>query len=399
MTEADVIIVGGGPAGLSAAAELRRLGVGRVVVIDREGTAGGVPRHCGHSPYGLREFRRVMTGPAYAKRLAETAAGAGAEIMTGVTVTALHPGGRMSLTSDAGLGEMQGRAVLLAMGARETPRSARLIGGTKPGGVLNTGALQGLAYLEHRRPFVRPLILGTELVAFSALLTCRHLGARPVGMVETGLRTTARWPAAVLPRLMGVPLWYGTQLAAIEGREQVTGVVLTREGRNWQVACDGVVVTGGFRPESALLATSHLVRDAGSGGPVIDSFGRCSDPAYFAAGNLLRAVETAGWCWAEGRATAGAIARALLGTLPAPGPVLALSGDILKYAVPCRTGAGGCHDVIQLRVTRPARGRLRMLVDGAEVASRTMSASPERRITLPMPPEGARTEIRFEEDR
>jgi thioredoxin reductase len=397
MTDADVIIVGAGPAGLSAATELRRLGVSRVIVLDREPEAGGIPRHCGHSPYGMREYRRIMSGPAYARRLASSARHAGVDIRTGVSVTALHPGGRLSVTSDSGPADLSASAVLLAMGARETPRAPRLIGGTRPGGILNTGALQGLAYLEHRRPFHRPLILGTELVAFSAILTCRHIGARPVGMVEPGPRTTARWPATLLPQMLRIPLWYDTQIITIEGRSSVTGAVLRQNGREWRVDCDGILVTGQFRPESALLATSHLACDRGSGGPLIDSFGRCSDPSYFAAGNLLRAIETAGWCWAEGRATAASIARALNGTLPEASPAMTLTGAALKYVVPQRANAGGAHDQLQLRVSRPASGRLRLLTDGAEIASRNLSALPERRITLPMPPSGSHTEIRFEE--
>jgi thioredoxin reductase len=397
MTDADVIIVGAGPAGLSAAAALCRLGLNQVLVLDREPAPGGIPRHCGHSPYGMREYRRLMSGPAYSRRLAAEAAQAGATIMTGTTVTALHPEGRLSITSDDGPRDLTARIVLLAMGARETPRAPRLIGGTKPGGILSTGALQGLAYLEHKRPFARPLILGTELVAFSALLTCRHIGARPVGMVEPGPRTTARWPAALLPGILGIPLWTGTEIAAIEGRDRVTGAILRRAGKDWHVPCDGVVVTGQFRPESALIATSHLARDPGSGGPVIDACGRSSDPAYFAAGNLLRAVETAGWCWAEGRATAATIARALAKRLPASSPAITLTGEALKYVVPQCPAPGGSHEVLQLRVTRPAHGRVRLLVDGAEIASRSISARPERRITFPLPPAGAHTEIRFEE--
>lgn len=397
MTDADVIIVGAGPAGLSAATELRRLGIARVTVLDREPAPGGIPRHCGHSPYGMREYRRLMSGPAYARRLAKEATDAGAIILTGTTVTALHPGGRLSVTSDEGPRDLTARIVLLAMGARETPRAPRLIGGTKPGGILNTGALQGLAYLEHKRPFTRPLILGTELVAFSALLTCRHIGARPVGMVEPGPRATARWPAALLPRVLGVPLWTDTTLEAIEGHRRVTDAILTRNRRSFRVPCDGVIITGGFRPETALLTTSHLSLDPHSGGPVIDAHGRCSDPAYFAAGNLLRAVETAGWCWAEGRATAAAIARALAGDLSAPAQAITLTGDALKYVVPQRPAPGGAHDRLQLRLTRPAHGRLSLRVDGAEVASRALSSGPERRITLPLPPPGAHTEILFEE--
>ena len=397
MTDADVIIVGAGPAGLSAATELCRRGIAHVLVLDREDTAGGIPRHCGHSPYGLREFRRLMTGPAYARRLAAAALRAGAEIRTGITVTALHPGGRLCVTSDAGPASLSARAVLLATGARETPRAPRLIGGTRPGGILTTGALQGLVYLDGCRPFLRPLILGTETVSFSALLTCRHAGARPAGMVEPGPRTTARWPAPLLPRALGIPLWYRTEIAEIEGRAQVTGAILRRGAQEWRIPCDGIVVTGAFRPEDALLRASHLARDPGSGGPVIDAFGRCSDPAYFAAGNLLRAIETAGHCWAEGRATARAIIRALAGGLPPPAPALTLAGDALKYALPQRPAAGGAHPVLQLRVRRPARGRLRLIVDGAELAARDLSALPERRITLPMPPLGARAEIRFDE--
>lgn len=397
MTEADVIIIGAGPAGLSAATALRRLGVSRVLVLDREAAPGGVPRHCGHSPYGLREYHRLMSGPAYARRLATEATRAGATILTGTTVTALHPGGRISVTSDDGPRDLFGRVVLLAMGARETPRAPRLIGGTKPGGILNTGALQGLAYLERKRPFSHPLILGTELVAFSAILTCRHIGARPVGMVEPGPGTTARWPAALLPWALRIPLWTDTTLAAIEGQTRVTAAILNRGVREWRVPCDGIVVTGQFRPESALLAGSHLDRDPRTGGPVIDAHGRCSDPAYFAAGNLLRGVETAGWCWSEGRATAATIARALAGGLPTPAPPITLTGTALKYVVPQRPAPDGAHAVLQLRLTRPTHGRLRLLVDGAELASRSLSSGPERRITLPQPPPGAHTEIRFEE--
>jgi hypothetical protein len=216
-------------------------------------------------------------------------------------------------------------------------------------------------------------------------------------MVEPGARTTARWPAPLLPRALGIPLWYQTDVTEIEGRAQVTGAILRRGAQEWRVPCDGIVVTGGFRPEDALLRASHLERDPGSGGPVIDAFGRCSDPAYFAAGNFLRSIETAGQCWAEGRATARAMIRALAGGLPPPAPALTLAGDALKYALPQRPAAGGAHPVLQLRVRRPARGRLRLIVDGAELAARDLSALPERRITLPMPPPGARAEIRFDE--
>jgi NADPH-dependent 2,4-dienoyl-CoA reductase/sulfur reductase-like enzyme len=388
---ADVVVVGGGPAGLAAATELRRLGVGRVVVVEREPDAGGIPRHCGHYPFGMREFRRVLRGPAYAARLVARAAAAGVEIRTRTTVTALHPGGRLSLATPEGLGEIAGRAVLIATGVRETSRAGRLIGGEKPGGVLSTGALQGLVYLNGQRPFRRPAILGSELVAFSALMTCRHAGIRPVAMIEPGPRPTAPAPSALLARAMGVPFLTGTTLAAIVGRERVERIIVAGAEGAREIVADGVVVSGAFRPEASLLRQSHLALDAASGGPVIDLYGRLSDPAYFAAGNLLRAVETAGWCWSEGRRAAHAIAAALEGRLPEPdtGARLRLDGAALKLALPQVLVPGdpgpGAADRLQVRLSRPARGRLALMRGTACLAARRVDALPERRITLRLP--------------
>lgn len=394
--ETDVLIVGAGPAGLAAAAVLAP--VARVLVIDREATPGGIPRHCGHYPFGLREFRRLMKGPDYARALVRRAERAGARIVPRVNVVALHPGPRVTVTSDAGVQEIAARAVLLATGVRETSRAGRMIGGEKPGGVIPTGALQGLVYLEGRRPFRRPVILGTELVSFSAILTCAHAGIRPVAMVEPDPRPTARWPAALFPRLRGIPLHLATEIAAIEGRERVERVILRGPAGDHAVAADGVIVTGRFRPEATLLAGSHLSRDPATGGPVVDGFGRCSDPAYFAAGNLLRPVETAGWSWAEGAAVGRAIGAALQGGLPAPaGRTVSLRGEALAWVVPQRPAAGGALDRLQLRVRRPVAGRLTLRVAGAEVASLAIATRPERRITLPLPPGEGPVEIVLEE--
>lgn len=387
LREADVVIVGAGPAGLSAAAELRRLGVARVLVLDRAAEAGGVPRHCGHSPYGLREFRRLMTGPAYARALAARAREAGAEILAGTTVTALLAGPRLQVTSDAGTGEIAARLVLLATGVRETSRAGRLIGGTKPGGVMTTGALQGLVYGAGLRPFRRPVVLGTELVAFSAVLTCRHAGIRPVAMIEPGARITARHPAELLPRLLGIPLRLGTDVHAIEGRERVEAVVLRSAGRETRLETDGVIVTGRFRPEATLVREGGLALDPGTGGPEVDEYGRTSDPAVFAAGNLLRPVETAGWCWEEGRAVARAMARALGGGLPAAAVRPVARSGALAWVLPQRIAGGTdpAFDRLQLRAATPGRGRLSLRADGHEIAGRTLAALPERRLLLPLP--------------
>lgn len=393
--EADVVIVGAGPAGLSAAAELRRRGVPRVLVIEREPEAGGIPRHCGHSPYGLREFRRLMRGPAYAARLVREARMVGAEIRCNVSVMSIDPGPSLEVSADAGVQRIAARLVLLATGVRETSRAGRLIGGVKPGGVLNTGALQGLVYLDRLTPFRAPLILGSELVSFSALLTCRHAGMRPVAMVEPGPRTTARFPSGLLPRSLGVPLFLNTELVAIEGGARVTGAVLRGPKGERRVATDGIVVTGRFRPEATLVRGSHLVLDPASGGPEVDGWGRCSDPAFFAAGNLLRPVETAGVSWSEGRRIGAAMAEALAGRLPALSPDrISVRGEGLAWVVPQRRGGDAL--ALQMRVDRPVAGRLSLRVGGRELGGRRLSALPERRVGLTLPETPGPVEIVLE---
>jgi len=396
--EIDVIVIGSGPAGLGAATELAS--VARVLVLDRETEAGGIPRHCGHFPFGLREFHRLMRGPDYARALVARAEASGVRIATGVNVVKLHPGPRVTVTSDQGPHEIGAKLVLIATGVRETSRAQRLIGGEKPAGVLSTGALQGLVYLEGKRPFRRPIILGTELVSFSAIMTCLHAGIRPVAMIEPGPRITARRPAIVYPWLKRVPVHLSTNIRRIEGREHVERVVLAGPEGESTLAADGVIVTGRFRPEATLLEGSHLERDPATGGPVIDNFGRCSDPSYFAAGNVLRPVETAGWSWAEGVAIGKTMRAGLQGKLPdIARHHVTTTGDAIGWVLPqtVRAPENAAFDRFQMRVNRPVRGRLSLRVAGSEYASRSIVSRPERRITLPLPPADGPVEILLEE--
>ncbi|WP_395015227.1 FAD-dependent oxidoreductase [Dongia sp.] len=389
MIERDVIILGAGPAGLAAATELARHNVGRIAVLDREQTAGGIPRHCGHLGFGWNEYRKVMTGPAYARHLTEMAGGA--ELKLGVTALRLEPGGIIQTTGAEGPQTWKGRAVLLALGARETPRSARLTSGARPWGVMNTGALQQFVYLHGQRPFERPVIVGSELVAFSTLMTLRHVKVRPVAMIEAGPRITARRPGDWIARLgFGVPVLLNTALLRILGHGQVEGVEIDRGNGPERLDCDGVVFTGKFRPENALLAGSHLAVDPGTQGPAIDQFWRCSDPAFFAAGNLLRGIETAGQCWREGCAAGRIIAATLLGKLqPAQTGIPVQAAGALAYVYPQRLVADDPIDPELLffgRARQAASGDLVVRGDDRIISMHKIDALPERRIPWPVSP-------------
>jgi NADPH-dependent 2,4-dienoyl-CoA reductase/sulfur reductase-like enzyme len=390
----DVLILGGGPAGLSCARALGQLGIRDLVLLEREGALGGIPRHCGHLGFGLREFGRIYTGPDYAKRLADAASGA--ELASRMSVLKLEPGGLVRATGPRGPEDFQAKAVVLAFGARETPRSARLISGGRPFGVMNTGALQQFVYLHGKRPFERPVVIGSELVAFSTLLTLRHVGLKPLAIIEENARITARRPGEWIARLgFGVPVLTSTRLLRILGRDRITAIEIDRGFGAERMDCDGVILTGRFRPESALIAPSHIDIDPGTGGPIIDDYFRCSDHAYFAAGNVLRGIETAGQCWREGKAVAAMLAAQLENRLPArqPDVRVTLQGP-LAYVYPQRLyrDAPRSHPLLfKARVTHAVRGRLSVAVDGSIVWSRRISALPERRIAWKLPDRDIKT--------
>ena len=308
MARAEVVIVGAGPAGLAAANELARRGVRNVMVLEREVEAGGIPRHCGHLGFGWQSHRRLWTGPGFAARLREDSRGF--DVRTGTTALALEPGGTLAVRDVTGISRVEAKRVLICTGTRETPRAARLIGGARPAGVMTTGALQQHVYLHGHKPFERPVIVGSEWVSFSALLTCRHLGIKPVAMIEENDTLQApgffAWGARAG---FGVAVMRGTRLISIEGRSRVEAVVIAQGGRERRLACDGVVFSGGFRPENTLYAEGPFA--SADLAPVVDWQFRCSDPAYFAAGNVLQPLKTSGACWKQGIAAARAIADSL----------------------------------------------------------------------------------------
>ncbi|MDM7933663.1 FAD/NAD(P)-binding oxidoreductase [Tabrizicola sp.] len=389
-----VAIVGGGTAGLSLATELRHLGVGDVVVIERETEAGGVPRHCGHYPFGLREYGRLMKGPDYARRNVAEAQEAGVRVLTGTAVTGLHPGGVLDLSGNAGSARLSALRVVLCTGVREASRAQRFLGGDRPPGVVATGTLQDMVYLKGLRPFDRPVILGSELVSLSAIMTCRHLGITPLAMIEEEERLIARPLFRPFPALMGVRLHTGVRDLRIHGRDRVEAVsFFDRYGGAVSLETDGVIVSGRFRPEAALISDSHLERDPGTGGPVVDQFGRCSDPSYFAAGNLLRAAETSGWCWREGVDTARRIVAdiARYGVQPATNAPLPIqfSHPALRFVVPQGIAPGGSQGAMvqmQLGLERPFSGRLVARSAGKVLWSGRLSGAPVRRVLAPLAP-------------
>ena len=325
MKQIDVLIVGAGPAGLAAALELKKLGIHDVLVAEREPEAGGIPRMCGHIGFGLTDLHRVMTGPSYARKYREMAERAGIKIHTSTTVTGWENAtgndslNTLRLTSPDGVGNIEAKSVLLATGVRERPRSARLVPGSRPQGIFTTGSLQRFVY-EHEMPVgKRAVIIGAERVSLSVVLTLMHAGVRVVNMITElphhQLYLPVFLPAKILfaDLLARTPILTNTRVSNIFGRQRVEGMEITHlESGNTQIIeCDTLVFTGDWIPENELARKVDLTAGNPVLGPQVDSRFCTSKPGIFAAGNLLRGVETADWAAREGRSAARSIAQFL----------------------------------------------------------------------------------------
>jgi thioredoxin reductase len=316
VAEGPVVVVGGGPAGLAAAVELRRRGAGGVVVLDREPEAGGIPRHARHQGFGLRDLRRPLSGPAYARRYVELARSAGVELLTEASVTGWGADGALEITSPGARGRLDAAAVVLATGCRERPRSARLVPGSRPAGVMTTGMLQQLVYLQGLPAGRRALVVGAEHVSFSAIVTLAHGGARTVALTTelAHHQSLAAFRLGALARYR-VPVWTRTAVTAIHGRGRVEEVELTSlaDGGVRSVACDTVVFTADWIPDHELVVTAGIELDPATRGPSVDAALRTTRPGVFAAGNLLHGAEQADVAALSGRHVAAAVLRYLPG--------------------------------------------------------------------------------------
>ncbi|MGW7465672.1 NAD(P)/FAD-dependent oxidoreductase [Streptomyces xantholiticus] len=307
----DVLVVGAGPAGLAAAARLAATGAGRVEVLEREQQPGGFPRHSHHQGFGPRH--QPLDGPRFAGRLVDAAVAAGCVLRTGVTATGWAGPRTLETTGPQGLERITAHAVVLATGARERPRSARLIPGTRPAGVLTTGELLRTVRLHGGRVGRRAVVVGSEPVALHAVHTLRTAGARVVALVTEAPCAPVQSPGH------RVPVITDTAVSELTGRGRLAGVRLRdRDGGSTLLDCDTVVLTGDWIPDHELARLGGTALDPGTRGPAVDTAFRTSLPGVFAVGNLLHGAEPGAIAAAEGRRAAAHVLRRLAGARPWP---------------------------------------------------------------------------------
>lgn len=306
--QVDVAVVGGGPAGLSACLELAKSSRIRTALFEHGDRLGGIPAVC-PGVFGFLDRRRLYTGKSYAERLRRLVERTNVAIHTGATITKIAVGEagnshRMDLITNQGPFSCESRFILLATGCFEGSRASRIIGGSRPGGIITTGTLQQMVYQHRRKPGERAVIIGSENIAFSAVSTLRRAGIRIEAIIEEDLEfKTYKAGFTGLRRIFRIPVYRGVVIREIFGKERVEGISVERDKDSAPavIPCDTVIITGRFQPYSGLLDATPVEIDPMSQGPVVNTDLMTSVPRIFAAGNLLRGADMHGFCALEGK--------------------------------------------------------------------------------------------------
>jgi thioredoxin reductase len=360
----DVAVIGGGPAGLAAALGARRAGAGKVLLLERDRTLGGILNQCVHDGFGLFLYKETISGPEYAERLIEDVLREPISVGTGAMVLDLSPDRVLRINSRQGYRLVEAGAVVLAMGCRERTREMIEIPGTRPAGIFTAGSAQNLVNLQNLRIGNDAVILGSGDIG---LIMARRLLFE--GVAVRGVFEILPWANGlernVRQCLMDfrIPLELGSTVVEIRGRDRVASVVVAKvddklvpvSGTETVIPCDTLLLSVGLIPENELAKRAGVELSPLTGGAVVDETLMTSVPGIFSCGNVLHIHDVADWASFEGFAAGERAARFVAGDRAARTAVRVSAGPNIRYALPQLATRGAAGVEWSFRVKRPVR--------------------------------------------
>ena len=343
----DLIVVGGGPAGLAAACRAWDDGLRRILIVERDRELGGILNQCIHNGFGLHYFKEELTGPEYAGRFVELLAHTGVEVRLDTMVLEITPDRQVHMVGrDTGYRVESAKSVVLAMGCRERTRGAIGIPGSRPAGVLTAGTAQRYVNMEGYLPGRRVVILGSGDIGLIMARRMTLEGAKVLCCVEV-MPYSGGLNRNIVQCLhdYGIPLYLSHTITAIRGERRVEGVTVARvdghrapiPGTEMDFACDTVLLSVGLIPENELTRQAGVEIDPRTNGAVVCEDMETSLPGVFACGNVCHVHDLVDFVTAESQRAGAAAARYALGGAGDGGPVLeVLAGDGVSYTVPQR---------------------------------------------------------------